>query len=103
MLVTTARPSDVAGVSPDEADDRSHDEHGDHRSEPQPVASDDAEPTPMTEFRQSKRQALVRPRLAYSVRGDLLGPDLRGQAGELALGTRRSGRPLRSRIAALVL
>jgi hypothetical protein len=52
---------DVAGVGPDEADNRSHDEHGDHRSQPveNPSPSDDAEPTLMTAFRQSKRQALI--------------------------------------------
>ena len=48
----------VAGVGPDEADDRSHDEHGDHCSEPvqNPSSGDDAEPTSMGAFRQSFRQ-----------------------------------------------
>jgi hypothetical protein len=46
----------VAGVRPDEADDRSPDEHGDHRSWPvqDPSSSDDAEPTPIEAFRERR-------------------------------------------------
>ena len=35
----------VAGVGPDEADDRSHDEHGDHRSQPVQNPSSGDEPS----------------------------------------------------------
>jgi hypothetical protein len=51
----------IAGVGPDEADDRSHDEHGDHRNEPvqEPSSCDDVEPTLMGAFRQSKCQTLL--------------------------------------------
>src|SRR5215217_6408343 len=43
------RPGYVAGVGPDEADNRSHDEHGDHRGQPvqNPSSGHDGEPTPM--------------------------------------------------------
>src|SRR5919106_2418572 len=49
----------IAGVGPDEADNRSHDEDGDHRSEPveNPSSSDDAEPTLTAAFRESKRRS----------------------------------------------
>jgi hypothetical protein len=51
--------ANVARVGPDEADNRSNDEHGDHRSHPKQNLSpgDDAELTLMGAFRQSKRQA----------------------------------------------
>ena len=39
------RTGDIAGVGPDQADDRSHDEHGDHRSEPVQNPSSGNEPS----------------------------------------------------------
>ena len=55
------RTGNVAGVGPDEADNRSHDEHDDHRSQPvqNPSLGDDAEVTLMGASRQSFRQALL--------------------------------------------
>ena len=80
----------VAGVGPDEADSRSHDEHGDHRSQPvqNPSFGDDAEPTLMTGFRQSKRQVLVSSRDSRTAVAAILAGVLifAGQAGELAFG-----------------
>src|SRR5437773_9782419 len=51
----------VAGVGPDEADNRSQDEHGDHRSQPVQNLSpgDDAQLTLMGRFANSKRQSLL--------------------------------------------
>jgi hypothetical protein len=45
----------VTGVRPDEANNRSHDEHGNHHSEPieNPSSGDDVEPTLLAAFRQS--------------------------------------------------
>ena len=61
----------VAGVGPYEADDRSQDEHGDHRNEPvkEPSSRDGVEPTLMKAFRQSKRQTLLLARSRVSQPG----------------------------------
>jgi hypothetical protein len=58
------RTGDVTRVRPHETDSRPYDEQCDHRSQPveNPSPCDDAEPTLMTAFRHSKRQALVRGR-----------------------------------------
>jgi hypothetical protein len=49
------RTRNVAGVGPDEADDRPHAEHGDAHGQPvQDPASDGAEPTPIEPLLQSR-------------------------------------------------
>ncbi|TML13976.1 MAG: hypothetical protein E6G31_06525 [Actinobacteria bacterium] len=84
------RPGNVAGVGPDEADDRAHDKHDDHRSQPvqNPSPSDDAEPTLMTEFRQLKHQALASSRDSRTAVAAILAGVLifAGQTGELVFG-----------------